>query len=198
MLAAGDSQTPRSREALAVLCEKYWQPLYGYVRRRGHPVEEAQDLTQEFFARLIEKGYLRGVKPGPAKFRSFLLTALKRFLADEWDRARAQKRGGGRLPISLDFLAAESRHSLEPSHDLTPDKLYEKEWALSLLDHALARLRTEHTNAGECEKFDALKGFLTGETAGVPYKQAAGELGMSEGAVKVAVRCTLCLIQVCG
>ena len=139
--AAGQGSSPEAHEALATLCRVYWYPLYAYARRRLPSAEDAQDLTQEFFARLLEKDYLQAADPQRGKFRSFLLTAFKRFLAKEQDRASAQKRGGGRSPLSLDFQAGERQYQLEPTDHATPERLYERRWALTLLDQVLTRLR---------------------------------------------------------
>jgi RNA polymerase sigma factor (sigma-70 family) len=187
VLAAGQRSSPQSSAALATLCENYWYPLYAYVRRRGHQADEAQDFTQAFFARLLEKNDLAAADPGRGRFRSFLLTSLKHFLANEWDRARAEKRGGGRTALSIDFGTAEERYRAEPSHDLTPEKIFERRWALMLLENVLARLHDESAQAGKADSFDRLKGFLTGEQSAVTYGQLAAELNLSEGALKVAV-----------
>src|ERR1700728_2764031 len=137
VLAAGQRSSPQSPAALATLCENYWYPLYAYVRRRGHGADEAQDFTQAFFARLLEKNDLAAADPGRGRFRSFLLASLKHFLANEWDRARAQKRGGGRFVLSIDFGTAEERYRAEPSHAVTPEKIFERRWALVLLENVL-------------------------------------------------------------
>jgi RNA polymerase sigma-70 factor (ECF subfamily) len=187
VLAAGQRSSPQSSAALATLCENYWYPLYAYVRRRGHGADEAQDFTQAFFARLLEKNDLAAADPGRGRFRSFLLTSLKHFLANEWDRNRAQKRGGCRSVLSIDFGTAEERYRAEPAHDLTPEKIFERRWALVLLENVLARLHDESAQAGKADSFDRLKGFLTGEQSAVTYGQLAAELNMSEGALKVAV-----------
>lgn len=187
VLAAGGERSPEAHQALATLCETYWYPLYAYVRRRGYAAEDAQDLTQAFFAALLEKVYLRAADRERGRFRSFLLTALKRFLSKEWDRAHAQKRGGTHGPISLDVQSGETRYSLEPSHDWTPERIYERRWALTLLDQVMARLRQRYVADGKEQLFDLLKAFLTGESGAPPYSQAAAELAMTEGAVKVAV-----------
>jgi RNA polymerase sigma-70 factor (ECF subfamily) len=187
VLAARDRAAPQSREALAALCAAYWYPLYAYIRRRGHDADQAQDLTQEFFARLLEKDYLQVVDRAKGKFRSFLLAACQHFLCNEYDRARARKRGGGRASISLDFQAAEGRYGLEPAHSLTPEKLFERRWALTLLDQVLGRLRDEMIHAGREKLFETLKVVLMGEKASIPYRQLAKELDLSEGSIKVAV-----------
>jgi RNA polymerase sigma factor (sigma-70 family) len=193
VLAAGQRASPQSCQALATLCEAYWYPLYAHVRRRGYRADEAQDLIQEFFTRLLEKEYLRMADRGRGRFRSFLLAAVDHFLAKEWRRAHALKRGGQRVFVSLDFTAAEGRYGSEPSHDLTPDKLYQRRWALTLVDQVLARLRCDFAQGGKLALFDRLKHFLGGEgegeggTGSPSYQQVAAELGMTEGAVKVAV-----------
>jgi DNA-directed RNA polymerase specialized sigma24 family protein len=186
VLAARDRAEPGADDALASLCGLYWYPLYAYVRRRGHGADEAHDLTQEFFARLLEKDFLAGVDRGKGKFRSFLLAACNHFLANERDRARAKKRGGGRAILSLDAADAEGRYSAEPADAVTPEKLFERRWALALLQQVMARLRDEFEAKGKGRLFDGLRGFLVGEK-GAGYRRAAGELGLSEGAVKVAV-----------
>lgn len=187
VLEARGPVTPRSREALSALCGAYWYPLYAYVRRQGQRVEEAQDLTQEFFARLLEKDGMRGVRPERGKFRAYLLGALKHFLSNERDRARARKRGGGASPLSLELDNAEGRYGLEPVDRRTPEKLFEREWALALLEAVLTRLRGELARAGKGDLFERLKGFLAGEKGDLLYREAGTHLGMSEGAVKVAV-----------
>ena len=187
VLAAARDRRPNAQAALATLCETYWSPLYAYVRRLGYKVEEAQDLTQGFFAALLEKRYLRAADRERGRFRSFLLTALKRFLSKERDRAHARKRGGKAGPISLDLEAGDSRHALEPSHDVTPEAIYERRWALTILDRVIVGLRQTYADAGKAGLFDRLKTFLTGEGGASPYEGVARELGMGEGAVKVAV-----------
>lgn len=187
VLAAGRAASESSRAALATLCDRYWYPVYVYVRRRGHDADEAEDLTQAFFAALLEKRYVDAADPARGRFRSFLLTAVKHFLSNERDRANAAKRGGGRAIVSLDAEAAEGRYRLEPSHDATPERLFERRWALTLLDRTIATLRAEQERAGHAERFDRLKGFLTGEGGDGGYAAAAAALDLSEGAIKVAV-----------
>src|SRR5262245_29304758 len=184
--AAGRGETPEAREALAVLCQAYWYPLYAYARRRLPSADDAQDLTQEFFARLLEKDYLQAADPRRGKFRSFLLTAFKHFLAKEHERAAAQKRGGGRRPLPLDFQDGERRYRHEPADPSTPETVYERRWALTLLEQTLARLRQEFASAGKEPLFEALKGTLTGDGTGEPYARIGQELGASETAVKTA------------
>jgi RNA polymerase sigma-70 factor (ECF subfamily) len=185
VLAAKEGASPGARKALAELCQTYWYPLYAFVRRQGHGHEPAQDLTQEFIARLLEKDGFASVDPGRGRFRSFLLAACKHFLANEYDRATARKRGGGRAALPLDFADAEGRYGHEPAHALTPERLFDRRWALALLDAVLARLRREYESAGRGEIFDQLKGHLTGD-GGRPSAEIAAALGMREGAVKVA------------
>ena len=186
VLAAARGSQPDAKAALATLCEAYWFPLYCYVRRRGHGADEAQDLTQDFFATLLEKASLRAADPHRGRFRSFLLASMNHFLANQRRRRLAQKRGGGRVPLSLDFPSAESRFSHEPSHDLTPEKVYERRWAMTLLDRALSTLRQEYVAGGKAALFDRLSVFLAGDR-GPAHRDIAVELGMTEGAVKVAV-----------
>jgi RNA polymerase sigma factor (sigma-70 family) len=185
--AAGQGASPEAREALAVLCQTYWYPLYAYARRRLPTAEDAQDATQEFFAQLLEKDYLQAADPERGKFRSFLLTAFQRFLTKERDKTNAQKRGGGRRILPLDFQAGERRFRLEPADQATADSIYERRWALTLLEQALTRLRLEFTNAGKQQLFEQLKGTLTGDGSVEPYSQIGEALAMSEQAVKVAV-----------
>jgi RNA polymerase sigma-70 factor (ECF subfamily) len=185
VLAAQDAGSPRAREALARLCEGYWYPLYAYVRRQGHSAEDAQDLTQGFFARLLEKSYLQQVDRDKGRFRSFLLAACGHFLSNERDRVRAVKRGGGAPPLPLDLASAEQRYSIEPAHDLTPEKQFLRQWTLTLLDRVLAALRDELAAKGKAELFESLKPFLTGEDES--YAKAAERLGLGVGATRVAV-----------
>jgi RNA polymerase sigma-70 factor (ECF subfamily) len=186
IVAARDGEAAQAQAALADLCRAYWYPLYAYVRHQGHAADRAQDLTQEFFARLLEKDFLAAVDREKGKFRSFLLAACKHFLANEYDRERAQKRGGGRQALSIDFRDADGRYAHEPAHGETPERLFERRWALALLEQVLARLRHEYETAGKGRLFGALKSRLTGD-GGAPYARAAAELGLSAGAVKVGV-----------
>jgi len=187
VLEAAHESSPGSEEALVTLCQTYWYPLYAYVRRRVSDVHEAQDVTQEFFARLLEKNYLAQATPERGRFRSFLLTMFKHFLANEWNKARAQKRGGGQRPISLDLASAESRFGLEPADDLTPEKLYERRWAVTVMSNVLTRLRVEYAGKRKEEQFERLKVFLSGERAAGAYAKVAQSLGMTVNAVQVAV-----------
>jgi RNA polymerase sigma factor (sigma-70 family) len=187
VLTAQGVDARRAQAALAQLCQAYWYPLYAFVRRQGYRPEDAQDLTQEFFARLLAANSLAGVHPEKGRFRSFLLASLKYFLANEWDRAHAAKRGGGQALLSLDDSEAENRYRLEPADTLSADRIFERRWALTLLEQVLQRLRQDYTQAGKEVLFEELKGALVGASATAPYVQMAGRLNMSEGAVKVAV-----------
>ncbi len=187
VLSARKKDSPRSAAALETLCRTYWYPLYAYVRRQGHSPPDAQDLTQEFFARLLQKDYLKAAAREKGRFRTFLIVALKRFLANEWDRLRAQKRGGGQPLLSLDTELAEQRYRIEPAAEATADKIFERRWALTLLDRTMTRLREEFTAAGKADEFDRLKVFLTAERGEISYAEIAAELGMTENAARVAV-----------
>jgi RNA polymerase sigma factor (sigma-70 family) len=187
VIAAGRDATPTSRAALAELCELYWPPLYAYARRRGHAVEEAQDLTQAFFTRLLEKRAVQVADPQRGRFRSFLLTSFKHFTANEHDRGRAQKRGGGERPLSLDFEPVEARYAAEPADTLTPEALFERQWALGVLDRVLATLRAECEHAGKAVIFDRVKDIVIGEKHPGGYAALAHALGTSEGAIKVMI-----------
>ena len=186
VLTAQRSDSTRAQAALSNLCRTYWYPLYVFVRRQGQNPHDAQDLTQEFFARLLAKNYLAEVVRGRGRFRSFLLTACKHFLANEWDRARAAKRGGGRTTISLNQTDAEGRYQLEPPDTATAEKIFDRRWATTLLDQVLNRLREEYVHAEKLALYEALKGCLTVESRAAPFGQLAAQLDMSEGAVKVA------------
>jgi RNA polymerase sigma factor (sigma-70 family) len=187
VLAAAGAEDARGREALAKLCQVYWYPLYAFVRRQGHGPHDAQDLTQEFFMRLLEKGYLGDVDRSKGKFRSFLLVALRHFLCKEWARAKTLKRGGGHALVSWDALAAEDRYRREPQDNATPERLFGRRWALTLLDRVLTRLSEEYETTGKRATFEQLQGCLTGNSDLLPYAELAAKLGVSEGAVKVSV-----------
>jgi RNA polymerase sigma-70 factor (ECF subfamily) len=186
VLAAGQRAAPEANAALEELCRTYWYPLYAYVRRRGNSREDAEDLTQAFFARLLEKDYLEGVTSERGKFRAFLLMAIKRFLANEWDRAHAQKRGSA-APLSLDWQDAESRYQIDPADNLSPDKLYDRSWAVTMLERVITRLRDESATEGKGGQYELLKPFLMFGKSEIPYSKAAVALGISEGAARVAV-----------
>jgi RNA polymerase sigma-70 factor (ECF subfamily) len=187
VLNARDPASPLATEALEKLCRTYWYPLYVYVRGQGEGDETAKDLTQGFFARLLEKNYLAQVQRERGKFRSFLLAALKHFLADEWDKARAQKRGGGQTLISLDDSTGEDRYRLEPAEAMDAEKLFERRWALTLLEQARARVREEYLKAGKSALYDRLDALEPGDQNAPSYAQVAVELGLTESAVKSAV-----------
>jgi len=187
VLSAGDHDSPESSRALETLCRSYWYPLYAYVRRTGKSPQDAEDLTQAFFARLLEKEWLAAADQTRGRFRSFLLSSLKHFLANEWDKASAQKRGGRVRFLSLDSKAAETRFHREPADTDAPDKQFDRRWALTLLDTVLNRLQQEYADEGKSNLFEHVKGTLGGDRASAPYARIAEALNMSEGAVKVAV-----------
>lgn len=182
-MAAGDDRHEDAVEALSRLCEYYWYPLYAYVRRRTNE-DEARDLTQSFFAHLLEKNTVAAADQTRGRFRAFLLTALKNFLANEWNKERAMKRGGGARQLSLNFEDGDSRLRIEPSAGETAEHLYERQWAMALLDHVLSQLRQEYVAAGKERQFDLLKPFIAG--AGGDYQAAAKELGWTDNAARVA------------
>ncbi|HUE71125.1 MAG TPA: sigma-70 family RNA polymerase sigma factor [Pirellulaceae bacterium] len=183
--ARGDS--PQSHSALAELCSRYWYPVYAFLRRRGSSPEDASDLTQGFFTILLEKEYLDDVDRQKGRFRTFLLTAASRFASKDYEREHAQKRGGGRKLVSLDVSEGECRYQHEPADDWTPEKIFARRWALTILDGALARLRKDHEESGRTSLFEALKTYLTGDSGAPPLAEVARRLSMTEGAVKVAV-----------
>jgi RNA polymerase sigma factor (sigma-70 family) len=187
VVAAGELDTPQAREALAALCNAYWYPLYAYVRRRGHSAEQAQDLTQDFFAYVLERELLAKADRDRGRFRSFLRAVFARHLADQFDRATAQKRGGGRPALSIDARDAEGRYAREPAHDLTPERIFDRSWALTLLDRVFDQLRREYDDAGRAATFEELRTVLTRGPESGSHAMIAGRLGISEGAVRVAV-----------
>ena len=187
VVAAGRSDTPLARAALEKLCQAYWFPLYAYVRRRGYSPEDAQDLTQEFFARLLEKNWVGNADQAKGRFRSFLLSAMNYFLADEWDKARAQKRGGGALLVRLQFATAETRYGLDPADHMTPERSFELRWVLTLLEAVLHRLRGEYEHEGKADLFATLHPCLVGERTAQPYSELAAKMGASENTVKSLV-----------
>lgn len=186
VLAAGERANAEAEQALAALCQRYWFPLYAFARRRAATVHEAQDLTQAFFLRLLEKNVLAAASPERGRFRSFLLASLKNFLANEWDRATSQKRGGERRPLSLDWESGESRLSVEPAHAETPEREFERQWALTLLDNVVQRLQNEFEVTGKSRHFELFKETLTGGRAALDYPAVAAELSMSEESVRQA------------
>jgi DNA-directed RNA polymerase specialized sigma24 family protein len=187
ILTAGDASSPRAQAALEALCRAYWYPLYVYVRRKGYAAEDAQDLTQEFFARLLARNYLNVADRNKGKFRSYLLGSLEHFLAREWTKAHAQKRGGGQAVHSLDETDAENRYLLEPAHELTAEKIFDRRWATTLLGQAMSRLREECVANHKGDLFGKVESLLSGEKGEASYADVAAALEMSEGAIKVAV-----------
>src|SRR5262245_4896562 len=187
VLAAGGGGSPQADLALADLCHTYWYPLYAFVRRKGHSAHDAQDLTQAFFARLLEKNYVAQANRDRGRFRTYLLAALTHFLADEWDKERRLKRGGGREIISFDAASAEERYLLEPVDRFDAARLYERRWVTTLFDKVLARLEQEFHDTGKAGLFDELKDSLLAEDAASPYAEAGARLGMKVDAVKQAV-----------
>lgn len=186
VLAAGGRQDQDAQTALARLCESYWYPLYAYVRRQVDNVDEAQDLTQSFFAHLLEKGTVARADRSRGRFRAFLLTAMKNFLTNQWRKEGAKKRGGLRPKLSLDFDVGESKFKYEPAHELTAEKHFERRWVTTLLDLVLERLRNELTVAGKADHFEQLKNSLVGNSDAIDYQQVATALGMTPAAAKQA------------
>ncbi|MCX7871906.1 MAG: RNA polymerase sigma factor [Verrucomicrobiae bacterium] len=187
VIAAGDTTSPASQEALSKLCKTYWYPVYSYVRRRGYNPHDAQDLTQEFFSRLLRSHYFSLADRKKGKFRSFLISSLKNFLSHEWDKAHAQKRGGGLTILSLNDEDMENRYKNEPSDNITADLLYDRNWALALIDQVIQKLKKEYEDANKTHLFKMLEPALTGEAKLPGYSEIGEKLGMTEGAVKVAV-----------
>jgi RNA polymerase sigma-70 factor (ECF subfamily) len=187
VLKAARSDTTRAHEALEHLCRMYWYPIYHFVRRRGHSTHDAQDLTQEFFARLLEKHWIAHADQSRGRFRSFLLLVLKRFLASEWNKAQAKKREGNRRCLPLPLDTAETRYARELADTATPEQAFEKQWALTLLETVLRQLRSDYESDGKGRLFETLKPCLMGSRESQPYAELAALLEMSEGAVKVAV-----------
>ena len=187
VLAAKDKEATDSRAALNSLCSTYWPPLYSYIRRRGYSEEDSRDLTQQFFAHLLSKDFLKNVVPGRGRFRSFLLVSLRNFLINEWRKNRAERRGGTTPALPLDFAMAEGRYALAHNKDIDARILFDRQWAHTILETALARLGEEYATAGKSDVFDNLKGCLDSRSEAIPYLTLAEGLNMSEGAVKVAV-----------
>ena len=187
VLAAGQRHTPQSDCALEELCRTYWFPLYAYVRRRGHIREDAEDLTQAFFARFLARNYLEGLRAERGRFRGFLLASLKHFLANEWDKSQRQKRGGGESPLSLDWQTADTQFQVAATNEPGPDKAFDREWALALLAKVIKRLQQECVADGKAKLFEQLKVFLTAGKGELSHAEAAQKLGMDETAVRVAV-----------
>jgi RNA polymerase sigma-70 factor (ECF subfamily) len=187
VLAAGKRSTPQSARALEELCRTYWFPLYAYVRRRGHTKEDAEDLTQAFFARFLKKNYLTGLSTERGRFRAFLLASLKHFLINEWDKARRQKRGGGVTLLSLGWQTADTQFQIAATNEPSPDKAFDREWAVALLAKVIERLQIECEADGQAKQFAELKVFLTAGKGELSHADAAKALDMDEGAVRVAV-----------
>ena len=185
--AAGDSANPDSRAALQSLCAQYWSPVYVFVRRKGQDAEAARDLTQGFFAHLLQSHALGKVDPERGRFRSFLMESVTRFVRDEWRKDNAQKRGAGEVPLSLDVEGTEDWYAAIPRDRDTPETVFDRRWAASVLDRALVRIGSRMEEAGQGERFLALRPFLTGEGTGSAYGELAETLSMSDGAVKTAV-----------
>ncbi len=188
VLSAQDSQSPRSREALESLCRNYWYSLYSYARRTGHSPPDAEDLTQGFFARLLEKDYLKAAARDKGRFRTFLLVALKRYLANEWDRQHTRKRGGFAPVVPIDQTLAESRFASEPAHHLSPDLLFDRQWAMTLLERTMTQLQQEYAGSGRGQLFGQLRSSVAREESALPYAEIAVRLNLTEAAVKMAVR----------
>lgn len=187
VLTAGEGGSPGAAKALERLCRAYWYPLYANVRRRGYSREDAQDLTQSFFAHLLGKGFPSGIEAGKGRFRSFLLVCLKHFVTDQWEKACAAKRGGADPGLPLDWVEAEERYRLELPLETSPEHLYDRRWAIDLLDHVLERLRQEALASGQARLFEAIEGCLLGEGTTETYARLGDRLGLSETAIKVTV-----------
>ncbi len=187
VMAASRSHTTGARVALDELCKLYWYPLYAYVRRRGSNPQDAEDLTQEFFRTLLEKEYLKAADREKGRFRTFLLVALQRFLANDWDRARAQKRGGRSEHVSLDTSSAENQYQVEAASDVSPERIYDRRWAFALLGKTMARLRAEFVASEKQNEFEQIKECLTADRGALDYSALAMRIGVSEGALRVAI-----------
>jgi RNA polymerase sigma factor (sigma-70 family) len=187
VMAAGRSDHTEARAALDELCQLYWYPLYAYVRRRGSSPEDAEDLTQEFFRTLLEKEYLKAADREKGRFRTFLLVALQRFLANDWDRARALKRGGRLEHVSLDTSLAETQYQVEATTQASAERIYDRRWAFALLGKTMMRLRTEFTTSGKQNEFDHIKECLTAERGSLDYSALAQRAGLSEGTLRVSI-----------
>ena len=187
VLAARDAPSTEARQALESLCRVYWYPLYAFIRRQGHDAEESRDLTQAYFAELLEKGYLDDYDPEKGRFRVFLMTSVKHFVSKQREKALAWKRGGRANVVSLDAQEVEGRYRFEPVDRLTPEQIFERRWALTVLERALTRLRREQEDTDRGAEFKRLEGFLTGQQPTTSYREVAAELGTSEGAVKTSI-----------
>lgn len=187
VLAAAGRSTPEADRALEEICRVYWFPLYAYIRRRGHSAEDAEDLTQEFFRQLLEHRWIEEVDREKGKLRAFLITALKRFMAKEWRKAAAQKRGGGQRTLSIDTGIVEGRYASAGTPGMDAEALFDREWALTLLDLTVSRIENEYAGAGKAKQFGCLKNGLVMTHQSIDYPKLAAELDMNEGAVRVAV-----------
>lgn len=187
VLAAKDPEAANSRAALDSLCRTYWLPLYSYIRQRGYSAEDSKDLIQGFFAHVLGQEFLKNVAPGRGRFRSFLLVSLRNFLINEWQKDRAEKRGGAAPTLPLDYALAEGRYALAYDADLDPGTLFDRQWAHTVLEAALAQLGEEYAAGGKSSVFENLKGSLESRSEEIPYQRLAERMDMSEGAVKVAV-----------
>ncbi len=186
VVSAGGSDSTQARASLDQLCRSYWYPLYAFARRAGQKPEDAEDLTQEFFARLLEKKYLADADREKGRFRSFLISAFKHFLAKEWRKEQALKRGGDKIFVPIDTADAETRYGVEPVDESTPERIFERRWAITVLDHTLAALRGEYEDSGKGAIFNHLKGVITAGHTDLSYAEVAKHLKLTEGAVKVA------------
>jgi RNA polymerase sigma-70 factor (ECF subfamily) len=184
VLAAGDEGSTQAATALARLCQTYWFPVYAFIRKRGHSPEQAQDFTQDFFAGFLEKNYVVKAARDRGRFRSFLMSSVENFLHNEHDRAQAQKRGGGKEHLSLDYAAAEERYQIEPVEETDPAKIFEQQWAATLLETVLNRLRHEFGAEGRMGLFEELQAHLWGDAESIPYTQLAEKFGLTEGNIK--------------
>lgn len=187
VIRAGSADSPEAQQALSELCQNYWYPLYAFIRRQGATPHDAEDLTQSFFARLLAKNYIADANREKGRFRTFLLVALKRFLANEWDRQHAQKRGGFQPVVSIDQTLAESRITAELKHDQQPDLLFERQWARTLLEHVEARLQQEYLSSGRHQLFTVLRPGLVRNESALSHAQLAAELNLTPAAIKVAL-----------
>jgi len=187
VLAAGNADSTCARDALSSLCQTYWYPLYAYARRCGHSPHDAQDLTQAFFARILEENWMAKSNPQRGRFRSFLLASMRHFMVNEWKKEHRQKRGGGQTILSLNDDSAEDRYRLEPVEKKTPENLFERNWALSLLDGVLAKLEEEYSRGGKAEWMHVMRPALTSDRGSINYAEIAGKLAMTETAARVAV-----------
>lgn len=187
VLQAGREDEPRAGEALEQLCQVYWRPIYAYVRRRGYPAHEAEDLVQGFFLGMLRRKGLQKADPAQGRFRAFLLTSLNNHLANEWTKGQRLKRGGGATPVSIDAQGEEERYLAEPTDEATPERLFERRWAEVVLERVTQRVRADLIAAGQEERFHALKGFLLGDAPGVTYEEAGRRLGLSVAAVTSAI-----------